>query len=241
MSDIIVTRHGNWAEIGLNRPTRRNAVTDVTAAEILDALKKFKDDDGIKSLLLYGEGPSFCSGMDLKALGPDGPEVARQRFPGLWTAIHETLMEMPMPMIVALEGAAMNACAALALSGDLLIAAKSGFIQTGEPQMGMPVTRNAAWLVLRHGEATAMRFVLMADRVGAEELLRRGVALEVVDDGAAVARGRAVAERIAGFPDGARRGKAAVRMTTMRKGARDWFGPAVAADPPRSFTPVQVK
>ncbi len=241
MSDIIVTRHEHWAEIGLNRPARRNAVTDVTAAEILDALKKFKDDDGIKSLLLYGEGPSFCSGMDLKALGPDGPEEARQRFPGLWTAIHETLMEMPMPMIVALEGAAMNAGAALSLSGDLLIAAKSGFIQTGEPQMGMPVTRNAAWLVLRHGEATAMRFVLMADRVGAEELLRRGVALEVVDDGAAVARGRAIAERIAGFPNGARKAKAAVRLTTMRKGARDWFGPAVAADPPRSFTPVQVK
>jgi len=241
MSDIIVTRHEHWAEIGLNRPTRRNAVTDVTAAEILDALKKFKGDDGVKSLLLYGEGPSFCSGMDLKALGPDGPEVARQRFPALWTAIHETLLEMPMPMIVALEGAAMNAGAALALSGDLLIAAKSGFIQTGEPQMGMPVTRNAAWLVLRHGEATAMRFVLMADRVGAEELLRRGVALEVVDDGAAVARGRAVAERIAGFPDGARKGKAAVRLTTMRKGAQDWFAPAAAADPPRAFTPVQVK
>lgn len=107
--------------------------------------------------------------------------------------------------------------------------------------MGMPVTRNAAWLVLRHGEATAMRFVLMADRVGAEELLRRGVAMEVVDDGAALARARAIAERIAGFPDGARKGKAAVRLTSMRKGAQDWFSPAVAADPPRAFTPVQVK
>ena len=241
MSDVIVTRHENWAEIGLNRPARRNAVTDVTAAELHDALVIFKRDAGIKSLVIYGEGPSFCSGMDLKALGPDGPEAARQRFPGLWTAIHEELMEMPMPMIIALEGAAMNAGAALALSGDLLIAARSAFIQTGEPQMGMPVTRNAAWLVLRHGEATAMRFVLMADRVGAEELLRRGVAMEVVDDGAALARARAIAARIAGFPDGARKGKAAVRLSTMRKGAQDWFGPAAAADPPRAFTPVPVK
>lgn len=241
MSEVIVTRHDNWAEIGLNRPARRNAVTDVTAAELRDALVKFKADAGIKSLVIYGEGPSFCSGMDLKALGPEGTEEARQRFPGLWTAIHETLLEMPMPLVIALEGAAMNAGAALALSGDLLIAARSAFIQTGEPQMGMPVTRNAAWLVLRHGEATAMRFVLMADRVGAEELLRRGVAIEIVDDGAALARARAIAERIAGFPDGARKGKAAVRLTSMRKGAQDWFGPAVAADPPRAFTPVQVK
>lgn len=241
MSEVIVTRHDNWAEIGLNRPARRNAVTDVTAAELRDALVNFKGDAGIKSLVIYGEGPSFCSGMDLKALGPEGTDEARQRFPGLWTAIHETLLEMPMPLVIALEGAAMNAGAALALSGDLLIAARSAFIQTGEPQMGMPVTRNAAWLVLRHGEATAMRFVLMADRVGAEELLRRGVAMEVVDDGAALARARAIAERIAGFPDGARKGKAAVRMTSMRKGAQDWFAPAVAADPPRAFTPVQVK
>ena len=56
MSDVVVTRHESWAEIGLNRPTRRNAVTDVTSAEILDALRKFKDDAGVKSLLLYGEG-----------------------------------------------------------------------------------------------------------------------------------------------------------------------------------------
>ncbi|MFM9968305.1 MAG: enoyl-CoA hydratase/isomerase family protein [Burkholderiales bacterium] len=241
MSDVIVTRHDTWAEIGLNRPARRNAITDVTAAELRDALVNFKGDTGINSLVIYGEGPSFCSGMDLKALGPDGPEEARQRFPVLWTAIHETLLEMPMPLIIALEGAAMNAGAALALSGDLLIAAKSSFIQVGEPQMGMPATRNAAWLVLRHGEATAMRFVLMADRVGADELLRRGVALELVDDGAALTRVRAIAQRIAGFPDGARKAKAAVRLTTMRKGAQDWFGPAVAADPPRAFTPVRTK
>jgi enoyl-CoA hydratase/carnithine racemase len=241
MSEVIVTRRGNWAEIGLNRPARRNAVTDVTAAALRDALKSFQPDESIKSLVLYGEGPSFCSGMDLKALGPEGPEEARQRFPALWTEIHELLLDMPMPLIVALEGAAMNAGAALALSGDLLIAARSGFIQTGEPQMGMPVTRNAAWLVLRHGEATAMRFVLMADRVGAEELLRRGVAMEVVEDGMALARTRAMAERIAAYPDGGRKAKAAARLTTMRKGARDWFAPAVAADPPRAFTPVQVK
>jgi hypothetical protein len=81
----------------------------------------------------------------------------------------------------------------------------------------------------------------MADRVGSEELLRRGVAMEVVDDGAAVARGRAIAERIAGYPEGARKAKAAVRLTTVRKGAQDWFAPAVSADPPRSFTPVQVR
>ena len=139
-----------------------------------------------------------------------------------WFDVHMFLLDSPKVLITALQGGAINGGAALALAGDLMIAGRSAFVQTGETQFGMPIPRNVSWLVLRHGEATAMRFVLMADRVGAEEMYRIGVATEVVDAAEVVNRARAVAARIGGFPaDGVRRTKAAVRNTTMRAGAAD--------------------
>ena len=238
MSEVIVERHDGWAEIIFNRPERRNAVNEAVATQFRDSLKALIPDPDVRAIVVSGAGGAYCSGLDLKAYENGPPSQAHR---DAWDETHLLLLTCPKVLVTALQGGAINAGAALALSGDLLVAGRLAFIQVGEAQFGMPVPINAAWLVLRHGEATAMRFCLMADRVGAEELLRLGVASEVVDDAEVPSRARAIAARIAGFPEsGVYGAKAAVRGTSVRMGAADWFAPARAASPLNPFTPTRV-
>ena len=63
-------------------------------------------------------------------------------------------------------------------------------LQVAEVQLGMAAPKNIAWLALRHGEALAARLTLLGDRWDAEQLLRVGIASEVVADDQVVAAGR---------------------------------------------------
>ncbi len=72
-----------------------------------------------------------------------------------------------------------------------------------------------AWLHLRHSAAVGDRVSLLADRIPAAELLRLGIATEVVPDDQVVARANELADRIAGFPPQGRRA-----VTGIWKGLR---------------------
>lgn len=242
MGEVIVEHHGNWAEIVFNRPQRRNALNHPLTLQMRAALQELNADEEVRAIVLRGAEGFFSSGVDLKDIPSEPLPPWYGEFSAAMSDSHMLLMGSPKTIVVALQGGAINGGAALALSADLMIAGRSAFVQVGEVQFGMPVPRNASWLVLKHGEATAMRFCLMADRVGAADLLRLGVAMEVVDDTEVVARAQAVAARLGGFPaDGLRRAKAAIRNTSNTVGVHEWFRPAHDAFPLKPFVPHQVK
>ena len=241
MHEIIVERHDTWAEVIFNRPARRNAINHPFTMQLRAALLELNADDALRAIVMRGAEGAFCSGLDLKEINSEPLPPWYGEFAAAMKDVHLALMASPKVLIVALQGGAINGGAAFALAGDLMVAGRSSFVQVGEAQFGMPVPRNASWLVLRHGEATAMRFCLMADRVGAEEMLRLGVATEVVDDAAVIARAREIATRLGGFPaEGLRRAKAAVRNTANTVGVSEWFDPAHDACPLMPFVPHQV-
>ncbi len=119
-----------------------------------------------------------------------------------WLAAHVALFEFPKPIIGALERFAINGGAALALACDLLVVGESAFLQVGEIQLGARIPINASWLRLRTPVAVASRIALMGDRILGPELLRLGIANEVVADDAVVPRACEIAQRIAAFPPG---------------------------------------
>jgi enoyl-CoA hydratase/carnithine racemase len=98
---------------------------------------------------------------------------------------------------VALERYAINGGAALALAGDLLVSGESAVLQVGEIHIGMAAPNNLAWLLMRHSEAVAARLALRGDKVPASELLRLGVATEVVADDRVLERCQALAAELA--------------------------------------------
>lgn len=231
MKAVLCEVHEGWAEVILNRPERRNAIEGTLALDFAAALRGLAADDSVRAIVLRGAGNAFCSGLDLKAFAAEPEPVWKAGFAAAWDEVHTLLIQSRKVIVVALERYAINGGAALALAGDFLICGEGAFLQIGEIQIGMAAPRNIAWLALRHSEAVAARLCLLGDRVGGSELLRLGVASEVVADSQVVERAQAIARTIAAYPQGSVAAvKSGLRAATTRMPSGQWLAACAAHD-----------
>ena len=223
MAEVEFVEHGHWAEVVLNRPTRRNAIDGPLGEQLAAVIRRADGDDGVQAVLLRGADGAFCSGLDLKAFNAEPPPDWMPRFGGIWRAAHKSVYECRKPIVAALERFAINGGAALALAADLLVVGETAFLQVGEVRQGMAAPYNMAWLRLRHSESVAARLAITGRRFAGAELDAMGVAHEVVADDQVVLAARRLVEELAGFPDGA-----AVRIKRLLRAYNDepadaWF------------------
>jgi enoyl-CoA hydratase/carnithine racemase len=198
-----IEKHAGWAEIVLNRPERRNALIPPMAGEITQAIEGLQVDKEIASILIRGEGGYLCSGIDLKALQADPAPEWQGKDVGDLRSMHMALYRCRKPLLCALERFAINAGAALVFACDLTIAGHNSFLQIGEIQQGSDIPMNAGWLKLKYTEQVLLRLSLLGDRVLGPELVTLGLALQSVDEAQVLETLRAVATRLASFPEGA--------------------------------------
>ena len=198
--NVIVQQVGNRLDIILNRPDRKNAITQQLAVELRDAFLNVPTDVGC--ILLSGSGGAFCSGIDLKVAGADlknEPLTA-------WVEVHAAMYKCRVPIVVALERYAINAGAALALAANVVVAGETSFLQVGEIAMGVAAPMCQAWLHLKHSPAVADRVVLVGDRIVGASLTELGLVSEIVADSDVAQRARDVADHIASHPQRGRDG-----------------------------------
>lgn len=220
------------AEVVLNRPRRRNALTGPLADQMLAALTALNQDDTVLVIVLRGAEGAFCSGLDLKEFSADPQPDWVAGFGRTWRQVHMALFDSPCIIVGALERAAVNGGAALAIACDFLVSGDNAFLQVGEIQQGMAAPMNMSWLRLRHSEAVAARIALLGDRLDGPTLVQLGVAFESVPDDDVVAAVHRLAERLAAHdPAGVRRIKTSLRRTVVTETAAEWFSRAEAADP----------
>ncbi len=128
MSDrVIVELGGGIADVRLNRPDKRNALDGEMFEAIADAAERLKSADGLRAVVLSGEGKSFCAGLDLAMFGTlDG--VADRGNPGRIQASGVTHLgqqvawvwqELPVPVIAAVHGHALGGGLQIALGADI--------------------------------------------------------------------------------------------------------------------------
>ena len=221
---VFSTRESGVAEIVLNRPARRNAVTGPLAERLHAEIVAATEDDDVGVLLLRGAGGAFCSGLDLGEFRADPAPDWMPAFSGLWLDVHAALYDCPKPIVAALERFAINAGSALALAADLLVAGEQAFLHVGEIQMGMAAPMNMAWLRLRHPESVAARLAIVGRRYTGVELERMGVASEVVADNEVLTRARELSATIAGYPpSGVRAIKSTVIRGRTEASGHEWF------------------
>lgn len=199
---VTLTRNDGWAEVLLNRPERKNSLTGPLADDMIEALESLVDDTDIRVVVIGGAGGAFCSGLDLAEFRAEVPAPWVAGFGELWGRAHELLFELTQPIITAVERYSINGGSALALAGDLCIVGENTFMEVSEARMGMAAPRNMFWLNQRHSEAVIARLTLIGDRVPGPELLRLGLATEMVADDHVLARARELAEQLAGYPAG---------------------------------------
>ncbi|MEU5211110.1 crotonase/enoyl-CoA hydratase family protein [Streptomyces sp. NPDC020742] len=195
---VRIERAGPVTTVVLSRPAVRNAVDGATARQLADAFREFEADDGARVAVLWGEGGTFCSGADLKALAEGrGNRVA----PDGDGPMGPTRMRLTKPVIAAVAGHAVAGGLELALWCDLRVVEQDAVLGVFCRRWGVPLIDGGTVRLPRLiGTSRAMDLVLTGRPVAATEALAIGLANRVVPTGTARAEAEQLAAEIARFP-----------------------------------------
>jgi enoyl-CoA hydratase/carnithine racemase len=202
--------------VTLNRPAARNAMNTRMMEELRSCFAGFYvDPDAAACLILTGAGSAFCAGADLKER-KGMPDEAWRRQHAVLEQMIRALMDCPVPVIAAVNGAAMGGGMELALACDFVYAARSARFALTEVTLGiMPGAAGTQNLPRAVGVRRAKEIVLTGAPLSADEALAWGLANKVCPDDRLLAEARAVALRIAAnAPVSVRQAKKALDKAT---------------------------
>lgn len=196
---IRVTETDGYGVIALNRPEVKNAFNTQMRAEILHATKALSLK--MRALVITGTGDAFCSGQDLgdraTVANTDLERTLRDEYMPMIRAI----VDAPIPVIAAVNGAAAGAGTALALAADVVIATESAIFLQAFARIGLvPDAGVTHFLPAQVGTARAMGASLFAEPVTAKQAMDWGMIWEAVPDTAFEARWRDRAAKLASGP-----------------------------------------
>src|ERR1019366_2664049 len=194
-------RRGSTAIVTMNRPEAKNALSGPMLVGMLDAWLEIDADDGIRGAILTGAGGSFCTGMDLKAVGGgERSDEIRQRMaddPDLhWKALlrHYSLKK---PLIAAVEGWAVAGGTEILQATDIRVAGEGAKFGVFEARRGLfPLGGSTVRLRRQIPFTVAMDLLLTAREVSAQEAKEIGLIGRVVPDGTALESALEIAEVI---------------------------------------------
>jgi 2-(1,2-epoxy-1,2-dihydrophenyl)acetyl-CoA isomerase len=211
---------GGAARLTLNRPDRLNSFTVQMHAEVADALSQVEKDSSVRALLITGAGRGFCAGQDLsdRAVAPGGDGVdLGESLENRYNPLIRRIVNLPKPVVCAVNGVAAGAGANIAFAADIVLAAKSArFIQSFS-NIGLVPDSGGTWILPRlAGHARALGLALIGEPLGAEKAESWGLIWRCVEDDQLKAESEKLVERLAGGPT---KGLAAIKLA-MRKGWR---------------------
>ena len=188
-SAVLTERRGRVMVITLNRPEAMNAINGALSEGLRSAVQHLDSDSGLTAGVVTGAGKGFCSGMDLKAFS---------RGEDIGPMLEFVQNGATKPLVGAIEGFALAGGLELALSCDLLVAARGA--KLGIPEVGVGLFAAGAGLFRlpgRVGYGTAMEMAITGDPITAEEAADHGLVSRLTEPGGALGEALALAERIA--------------------------------------------
>ena len=182
-SDIQFEVDDPVAVIRLNRPEKLNAFTYHTLAEIRVAIDAAVADVRVVGIVITGNGRGFCAGLDAQVLaavtGPGARSTAAETdaLPGIFSY----LLQVPKPIIAAVNGVAAGGGLILAMMSDLRIVSQAASFTTVFLKRGLIAEHGSSWLLPRLvGPGRALDLLWASDRIDAQTALRIGLVEQVV-------------------------------------------------------------
>lgn len=189
------------ALIRLNRPDRLNALTYEMLDEIRTAVARAVAAPEAVAIVFTGNGRGFCAGLDsevLAAVTERGASTTGDEDPDALPGLFSYLLEVPKPVICALNGVAAGGGAILALASDLRFAAESASLTTVFLKRGLIAEHGSTWLLPRLvGTGRALDLLWTSERINAQQARDLGVVEYLVADDALLPRVRAYVEHLA--------------------------------------------
>ncbi len=202
---VAIERDGGLAEVRLTRGDKHNGLDWAMFTELNGALDELWADETLRAVVLHGEGPSFCAGLDVQSFGSENksaemcsrrgsdPANFAQRAAYGWR-------QLPVPVIAALHGACYGGGAQLALAADMRIASPDTKLSIMEMKYGLIPDMGLSQLLpglVR--DDVARELVYSARVVEASEAAELGLITRISED--ALADAKALAGEIAAKPE----------------------------------------
>ena len=190
------------AELRLRRPESANRLEPSDLPAIIAHCEAIEANPDVHVLLVTAEGRSFCAGFDLNALTAESDSnVGRHGGERLFERAANALAVIRPISIAVLDGAVIGGGTDIALACDLRIGSPRAKMQMPAARIGVPLYPSALQrYVSRLGLDVAKRLVFLAQTIDAVEMQRIGMLTELVADGMADARARAIATELASLP-----------------------------------------
>lgn len=190
-----VSIRANVLHVRLNRPEKRNALSDPLIQQLHTVFVNLPDP--VRAVVVSGEGSHFCAGLDLSELVERdiGSGVLHSR---MWHAAFDAVQFGRVPVVAALHGAVVGGGLELATACHIRVAEASTYYGLPEGQRGIFVGGGGSARIPRLIGVARMTDLMMTGRVyDAAEGLGVGLSQYVVADGEGLAKAIALAERIA--------------------------------------------
>ncbi len=200
---LIVEVADDVAWLTLNRPEAGNAVDLPMARALAEASIRCQTDASIRCVVLTGAGRLFCAGGDVGLFAAAGDRVPAllSELAGTLHAALARLAGMAKPLLVLVNGPAAGAGLSLAISGDVVLCARSAHFTAAYGALGLTPDGGMSWTLPRLvGLRRAQEIILTNRRIKADEAERIGMVTRLVDDEALAGEGRDAARRLAASP-----------------------------------------
>lgn len=205
---VLVTSHagdsGSILEITINRPEVHNAVNGEAARLLLDAWRRFRDDDALSVAVLHGAGDrAFCSGADLTGLD----ELARVGATAMDTGssgsgpMGGTRLIQAKPVITVSQGYTYAGGLELFCHGHIRVAEPQASFSVACRRWGVPlVDGGTVYLPRLLGWGAALPLIITGQRISAERAFQIGLVWELVPQGEGLKRAMSIARQICQQP-----------------------------------------
>ena len=184
---VTVERNREIAIVRMNRPAQLNAFNRELSEELADVGRQFHGDHDTHAVVLTGSERAFSAGADLKEGRPAMTFAEQRERSHLGRHLCRAWEEMPQTTIAAIEGPAVGAGVAIAISCDWRVMAENAFLYVPEVKIGLTLQWQAIpRLVALVGPARAKRIVMLCERMGPTHAMEWGLIEEIAPPGGAV-------------------------------------------------------
>jgi enoyl-CoA hydratase/carnithine racemase len=193
---------GSIAVLTLNRPAARNSLSEAMIAELHAALRDIHDDAKVRAVVIAANGSAYCAGHDMKELTARRADADRGRayFAQMMNAcgaMMQAIVQLPKPVIAAVQGVATAAGCQLVASCDLAVASDTATFATPGVDIGLFCSTPMVALSRNIPRKQAMEMLLTGEPISAADARDIGLINRVVTAGAERDAAIALAQKVA--------------------------------------------
>ncbi len=198
---ITVKVHAPCGTIILDRSNKCNALHRQMVADLTQAFDDLRQEKRVRVIVLTGSGTHFSAGVDLAELQETTTDqnALQQYFEDAQAVreLFESMLQLPKPIIAAVDGPALGLGFGLVLASDLVVATHRSSFALPAPKHGLVSGLVAPLLVFRHGASLASQLMLGGEDLNAEDALRLGLVHHLVPSDQVWVRACSWGEKIA--------------------------------------------